>query len=61
VLHKGTLFCVELKAETGRLSPAQEQVLIALRKAGAVASHVHGIDQALDWLERHELLVGRRQ
>ena len=58
-IKDGHCYCLELKAPGGRLSPAQEQALIALRAAGAIATHVHGLDQALEWLERHELLRGR--
>jgi hypothetical protein len=57
----GKTYALEIKSEAGRLSPAQERALIDLREAGAIASHAHGIDQCLDWLERHGLLVGRRQ
>jgi hypothetical protein len=59
-IKDGRCFALELKAEGAKLSPAQEQCLINLREAGATASHVHGLDQALDWLERYGLLVGRR-
>jgi VRR-NUC domain len=59
ILHRGRLFCVELKAEGGRLSPAQEQTLIALRAAGATATHCHGLDQAIRILEGWNLLKGR--
>jgi hypothetical protein len=59
ILHQGKLYCVELKAEGGRLSLAQEQVLVKLREAGALATHAHGIDQALRILEGWNLLKGR--
>jgi hypothetical protein len=61
VVYQGKLYCLELKVEGGRLSEAQEQVLVRLREAGAFASHVHGLDQALAWLEAHGLFVGRSQ
>ena len=50
---------LELKAEGGRLTEAQEHVLIKLRAAGATATHAHGLDQALRILECWGLLQGR--
>jgi hypothetical protein len=61
ILHRGKLFCIELKTTTGRLSPAQEETLIALRAAGATACHVHSLDQGLRLLEAWGLLRGRTQ
>jgi hypothetical protein len=59
ILHQGRLFCVELKREGGRLTDMQEQCLIRLREAGAMACHVHGLDQALRMLEGWGILRGR--
>ena len=59
ILHQGRLYCVELKAEGGRLSETQEQVLIRLREAGAMATHAHWLDQAVRILEGWQLLRGR--
>src|SRR5919201_28783 len=50
----GRAYCLELKAEGGKLSDAQEHVLIKLREAGAMATHTHGIDQAIRVLEGWE-------
>jgi VRR-NUC domain len=61
ILHRGKLSCIELKTTTGRLSPAQEETLIALRAAGATACHVHSLDQGLRLLEAWGLLRGRKQ
>jgi hypothetical protein len=58
-IKDGRTFALELKAEGGRLTPAQEQVLIQLREAGAMATHAHGLDQALRILEGWNLLKGR--
>jgi hypothetical protein len=60
ILHQGKLYCIELKAQGGRLTEVQERALIALRETGAQAVHAHGLDQCLDVLERWQLLVGRR-
>src|SRR5262249_39965113 len=43
----GQVYALELKAPGGRLTPAQEEVLVKLRECGARACHVHGLDQAL--------------
>jgi hypothetical protein len=55
----GKVFTLELKAENGKLTTAQEHVLIKLRDAGAMATHAHGIDQAIRILEGWGLLKGR--
>jgi hypothetical protein len=59
-IKEGRAYALELKAEGGRLSEAQQQVLIRLRAAGAMATHAHGLDQALRILEGWQLLRGRR-
>jgi hypothetical protein len=58
-IKDGRCFALEIKAEGGRLSEAQEQALIALRDAGATAVHAHGLDQCLRLLEAWGLLRGR--
>jgi hypothetical protein len=57
-IKDGRAYFLELKAEGGRLSEAQERVLIALREAGALATHAHGLDQALRVLEAWGILRG---
>jgi hypothetical protein len=59
VVKDGRLFALELKPEGGRLTESQERTLIALRDAGAAATHAHGIDQALRILEGWGVLKGR--
>jgi len=54
----GRAYFLELKAEGGRLSVHQDCMLIALRDAGAMATHAHGLDQALRILEGWGLLRG---
>src|SRR5262249_38472438 len=44
-LKDGKLFAMEIKAPGGKLTEAQEQMLIDLRAAGATACHCHGLDQ----------------
>jgi VRR-NUC domain-containing protein len=60
-VKEGRAYFLELKAPGGRLSETQEGVLVALREAGAIATHSHGIDQALQILERWQVLQGRVQ
>lgn len=60
-IKDGQVYALELKAPGGRLTPAQEGVLVKLRECGARACHVHGLDQALDCLERWGLLRGVAQ
>jgi hypothetical protein len=55
----GQIFALEIKAEGGRLTEAQEHVLGKLREAGATATHAHGLDQAIRVLEAWGLLKGR--
>jgi hypothetical protein len=58
-IKDGRTFALEIKAEGGKLSPAQEQALIKLCEAGATATHTHGLDQAIRVLESWGLLRGR--
>jgi hypothetical protein len=55
----GHCYALELKPESGKLTEAQEHVLIKLREAGATATHAHGLDQAIRVLEGWGLLRGR--
>jgi hypothetical protein len=58
-IKDGRTYALELKAEGGKLTEAQEHVLIKLCEAGADVAVVHGIDQALAQLEGWGLLRGR--
>jgi hypothetical protein len=55
----GRAYGLELKTETGRTTPAQQSVLEAMAKAGAVVAVAYGLDAALMQLEAWELLRGR--
>jgi hypothetical protein len=59
LIRDGRLFCLELKAEGGRVSDAQLEVLDKLRRAGAIVAVCTGIDEALRKLENLGLLKGR--
>jgi hypothetical protein len=56
--RSGRFYALELKTDTGKLSDAQEQMLAALREAGAEVAVTYGLDAALAQLERWQLLRG---
>jgi hypothetical protein len=58
-IKDGRCYALEIKAEGGKLTEAQERALIELREAGAAATHAHGLDQALRVLEGWGLLRGQ--
>jgi hypothetical protein len=60
-VKNGKFYALELKAPGGKLTEAQEQMLIDLRTAGATACHCHGLDEALRILEGWGLLKGKTQ
>lgn len=51
-------YALELKTETGKVGPAQEDILQRLKIAGVTVGVARGLDEALRWLEQHELLRG---
>ena len=55
----GALYCMELKADTGRVTPIQYEVLGRLEKAGAYTAICHGLDPAIRVLEAWGLLRGK--
>src|SRR5262245_50676673 len=57
-IRAGHAYALELKADAGRLSPAQEQTIHRLRAAGATTAVAHGLDAALHQLEDWGLLRG---
>ena len=61
IIHGGKCFGLELKSEHGRVTPAQLDCHERMARAGAVVGVAVGIDQAVEWLERHDLLRGRTQ
>lgn len=56
--HRGQLYCLELKALTGRASAEQAQFLLEAHRAGAITAIAKGLDEALDCLERWGLILG---
>jgi hypothetical protein len=61
MVHRGEVFCIELKSEDGRATDAQWQAIEDLRTAGAHAEVCYGLDRALAVLEGWGLLKGRTQ
>lgn len=59
-LRAGQLFALELKAQGGRVSDAQREMLAALKAAGAEAAVAWGLDEALEILERWGVLRASR-
>jgi hypothetical protein len=57
-IKDGVIFGLELKAEGGRLSPAQAACHAALRAAGATVTTAVGLDHALGILEGWRILKG---
>jgi hypothetical protein len=57
----GKSYALELKAESGRVSESQADMLDRLGKAGVATAVCHGIDSALATLEGWHLLRGSVQ
>jgi hypothetical protein len=58
IIRDGRVFALELKADSGRVTPAQTETQQRMSAAGAVVGVAVGIDQALAWLQQHKLLRG---
>jgi hypothetical protein len=56
LVHGGRLYALELKVESGRLSPTQVETHERMRQAGAIVATAQGIDEALAWLELWQLV-----
>ena len=57
-IKNGRCFALELKTDSGRLTPAQIGVHESLITAGAEVATAHGLDDAISWLEYWGLLRG---
>lgn len=57
--HDGMAFAMEIKAESGRVTDAQLEMLNRLSEAGVFTAICHGLDRALAVLEAWKLLRGR--
>jgi hypothetical protein len=56
----GRVYALELKADRGTLSEAQEKFMADVQRAGGEAGVAYGLDEALQWLEARALLKGQR-
>lgn len=56
LLHRGHFFTMELKVKGNSASQAQQQFASDVNAQGGSASVVHGLDQALKFLETHGLI-----
>lgn len=59
IIRAGHAYALELKAETGKLSPTQIETHEKLRAAGVDTHVAYGLNAALEWLERFSFLKGR--
>jgi hypothetical protein len=59
IVADGKVHFLEIKTESGRLSPVQRDCHEQLRRAGAEVAVAFGLDQALHLLEQLGLLRGR--
>jgi hypothetical protein len=53
------LYCLELKALKGKLSAEQQSIGHMFRTQGAITGVAFGLDDAIAWLERNNLLIGK--
>ena len=61
LIKDGKTFGLELKADNGRVSPAQAQAHQEMRAAGAEVAVATGIDETIKQLEVWQLLRGQTQ
>jgi hypothetical protein len=61
LIKDGKTFGLELKANGGRVSPAQAQAHEEMKAAGAEVAVATGIDEAIKQLEAWQLLRGQTQ
>lgn len=60
-IKQGTMFALELKRDKGRVSEAQRDTLDRLAFAGAVVAVAHGLDAAIEQLERWGIVRGEKR
>jgi hypothetical protein len=58
IAYEGKTYALELKTEKGRVSDDQLDVMNKLRRAGWITWVAYGLDDALIWLKRHNLIEG---
>lgn len=58
IIQRGRPFFLELKKEGGRVAETQVRVMQDLQDAGATCGVAYGLNQALAWLVKHQLIRG---
>lgn len=58
-IKDGTVFALELKADDGKLTPAQSSMLEQIKAAGGNVAVAYGIDQAIRQIEAWQLVKGK--
>jgi hypothetical protein len=61
IIKGGAVFALELKSKGNKLTPIQTETIDHMRQAGCVVGVAVGIDEALRFLEHHNLLKGETQ
>lgn len=56
IIKNGHCYCLELKTEKGALSHSQSVAIERLARCGATVGIAYGLDEALAWLEKNELI-----
>lgn len=59
LIHKGKVFGLELKSETGRITDVQRNTMERMERAGANCGVCFGLSASLRWLEANGLLLGK--
>lgn len=52
-IYRGKMLCIEVKSQTGRLSPEQETFLNRMQELGAIAGMVRSLDQAIQLIKSY--------
>ena len=60
-IREGRCYALELKAEGGRATPKQLELIAAMQAAGAYCAIAEGLDRALATLEAWGILKGHTQ
>jgi hypothetical protein len=58
VVYQSRLYALELKTDSGKLTPIQRETHARMREAGAIVSTAYGIDEALAQLMEWKLIKG---
>lgn len=59
ISHQGKMYFLELKTLRGKMSPMQQSIAWRLKEQGHVYGCCYGLDDAIAWLEKHNLVSGK--